>query len=245
MAKTARGFGLEAFDFIELADRLSTPESVTDSLYQAVSELGFESLFFAEVRSRPEQDIGHHVFTAKCHPEFLPQYAARDYVHVDPSVGRTLKSHYPFEWNTADFVAGTSDKRLVEFSGFFDDCHLTRGLIVPIHGLSGLAAGVSMGGVDVELTARARAALHLMSLYAFERILELTARERAEPRLTVREREVLAWSAQGKSAWEIGEILCVAKRTVDEHAQSAMRKLGATTRTHAVAIALRNRLFEV
>jgi DNA-binding CsgD family transcriptional regulator len=43
-----------------------------------------------------------------------------------------------------------------------------------------------------------------MSLYAFERILELTARERAEPRLTAREREVLAWSAQGKSAWEIG-----------------------------------------
>jgi LuxR family quorum sensing-dependent transcriptional regulator len=116
---------------------------------------------------------------------------------------------------------------------------------VPIHGRSGLAAGVSMGGVNIELTAKSKAALHLMSLYAFERILQLTGRERAEPQLTPREREVLAWSAQGKSAWEIGEILCVAKRTVDEHAQSAMRKLGATTRTHAVAIALRNRLFEV
>jgi LuxR family quorum sensing-dependent transcriptional regulator len=56
---------------------------------------------------------------------------------------------------------------------------------------------------------------------------------------------VPAWSAQGKSAWEIGEILCLTKRTINEHAQTAMRKLGATTRTHAVAIALRNRLFEV
>jgi LuxR family quorum sensing-dependent transcriptional regulator len=66
-----------------------------------------------------------------------------------------------------------------------------------------------------------------------------------KPPLTPREREVLAWSAQGKSAWEIGTILSVGKRTVDEHAQTAMRKLGAANRTQAVAIALRHRLFDV
>ena len=63
--------------------------------------------------------------------------------------------------------------------------------------------------------------------------------------LTAREREVLAWVAQGKSAWEIGEILDIAKRTVDEHAQTAVRKLGAVNRTHAVAIAVRERLIEI
>jgi LuxR family transcriptional regulator, quorum-sensing system regulator BjaR1 len=63
--------------------------------------------------------------------------------------------------------------------------------------------------------------------------------------LTVREREVLAWVAQGKSAREIGEILHITKRTVDEHVQSAIRKLGALNRTHAVAIALRDRIIEV
>jgi LuxR family quorum sensing-dependent transcriptional regulator len=65
------------------------------------------------------------------------------------------------------------------------------------------------------------------------------------PSLTRREREVLAWSAQGKSAWEIGELLQLSKRTVDEHARTAMRKLGASNRTHAVAIAIRRRLFEI
>jgi LuxR family quorum sensing-dependent transcriptional regulator len=65
------------------------------------------------------------------------------------------------------------------------------------------------------------------------------------PVLTPREREVLAWVAQGKSAWEIGEILEIAKRTVDEHAQTAVRKLGAVNRTHAVAIALRDNIIEV
>lgn len=60
--------------------------------------------------------------------------------------------------------------------------------------------------------------------------------------LTPREREVLWWAAQGKSAWEIGEILHIAKRTVDEHTQKAIRKLGVVNRTQAVATALRERL---
>jgi DNA-binding CsgD family transcriptional regulator len=60
--------------------------------------------------------------------------------------------------------------------------------------------------------------------------------------LTPREREVLWWAAEGKSAWEIGEILHIAKRTVDEHTHNAARKLGAANRTQAVAIALRERL---
>jgi DNA-binding CsgD family transcriptional regulator len=63
--------------------------------------------------------------------------------------------------------------------------------------------------------------------------------------LTAREREVLAWIALGKSAWEIGEILGIAKRTVDEHAQTAARKLGAANRTQAVAIAVRDGLIEL
>jgi DNA-binding CsgD family transcriptional regulator len=63
--------------------------------------------------------------------------------------------------------------------------------------------------------------------------------------LTPREREVLGWVAQGKSTREISEILGIAGRTVDEHVKSAGRKLGAANRTHAVAIALRNRLVEV
>ena len=69
-----------------------------------------------------------------------------------------------------------------------------------------------------------------------------TAEEPSRVRaLTRREREVLTWIARGKTAWEIGGILEIAKRTVDEHTHSSMRKLGAANRTQAVAIALRSR----
>jgi LuxR family quorum sensing-dependent transcriptional regulator len=51
--------------------------------------------------------------------------------------------------------------------------------------------------------------------------------------------------AKGKSAWEIGEILHITKRTVDEHVRTAARKLGAVNRPHAVAIALRARIIDL
>jgi LuxR family transcriptional regulator, quorum-sensing system regulator BjaR1 len=63
--------------------------------------------------------------------------------------------------------------------------------------------------------------------------------------LTSRENEVLRWVANGKSAREVSEILNIAKRTVDEHVQTAIRKLGATNRTHAVALALRDGLIKL
>jgi LuxR family quorum sensing-dependent transcriptional regulator len=53
---------------------------------------------------------------------------------------------------------------------------------------------------------------------------------------------VLWGAAEGKSAAQIGKILHITKRTVDEHTKNAARKLGAANRTQAVAIALRERL---
>lgn len=80
------------------------------------------------------------------------------------------------------------------------------------------------------------------------RLSEGTGRRITRPKkhnLTTREVEVLTWAALGKSAWEIGEILAIAKRTVDEHAQTATRKLGAVNRTHAVALAVRDRIISI
>lgn len=63
--------------------------------------------------------------------------------------------------------------------------------------------------------------------------------------LTPRELEVLGWVAHGKTALEIGDLLGITKRTIDEHVQRVVRKLNAENRTHAVAIALRNKIVEI
>jgi DNA-binding NarL/FixJ family response regulator len=57
--------------------------------------------------------------------------------------------------------------------------------------------------------------------------------------LSEREREVLRLLADGGSYAEIGGSLFLSPDTVRAHAQRAMTKLGARTRTQAVAVALR------
>lgn len=57
--------------------------------------------------------------------------------------------------------------------------------------------------------------------------------------LTRREGEVLEWLAAGKTAHEIGIILGISKRTVEEHVKNAMFKTGAANSTQAVVEAIR------
>ncbi len=62
--------------------------------------------------------------------------------------------------------------------------------------------------------------------------------------LTQREREVLRLLADGMRNEEIGRRLHIAAETARAHIRNAMRKLDADTRTHAVAMALRQSLIE-
>jgi DNA-binding CsgD family transcriptional regulator len=54
-------------------------------------------------------------------------------------------------------------------------------------------------------------------------------------RLTTREREVLAWVAQGKTNAEIARLLWLAPSTIRKHLENVYAKLGVNTRTAAVA----------
>jgi DNA-binding CsgD family transcriptional regulator len=56
---------------------------------------------------------------------------------------------------------------------------------------------------------------------------------------------VLAELARGNSTDEIGLVLSVSPHTVRTHVKNLMRKLGARTRAHAVAIAISERAIEI
>lgn len=62
--------------------------------------------------------------------------------------------------------------------------------------------------------------------------------------LTPRERDVLRLLAAGMRNRDIGERLSIAPDTARMHIRNAMRKLEADTRTHAVALALRQALID-
>ncbi len=76
---------------------------------------------------------------------------------------------------------------------------------------------------------------------------EIAAREAgvATAAMSGREAEVLRCLAQGRTNAEIGSMLGITENTVRNHVHAVMRKLGATTRTDAVAIALRRGLLDL
>ena len=57
-------------------------------------------------------------------------------------------------------------------------------------------------------------------------------------KLSVREKEVLRWCGDGKTAWEISQILNLSQSTINFHMRSAMFKLDAPNKTNAVVKAI-------
>ncbi|HSW08847.1 helix-turn-helix transcriptional regulator [Aquabacterium sp.] len=93
----------------------------------------------------------------------------------------------------------------------------------------------------VELT-RLVADLQLFAVMAQDaalRVLAPSLPELDRPALTPRELEVLRWTMDGKTAWEVGMILGISERTAVLHVNNAMHKLGCANKHQAVLKALR------
>jgi len=56
--------------------------------------------------------------------------------------------------------------------------------------------------------------------------------------LSLRERDVVTLGAQGMTSAEIAGTLSISRATVESHFRSAVGRLGARNRTHAIALAL-------
>jgi DNA-binding CsgD family transcriptional regulator len=55
--------------------------------------------------------------------------------------------------------------------------------------------------------------------------------------LSPREAECLSWVSEGKSDWDIAEILQISQWTVHEHVERAKSKIGVRSRTKAAVVA--------
>jgi LuxR family quorum sensing-dependent transcriptional regulator len=229
----------EVFPVIDELGRLSNADAASDTIAQALAPFGAEAFLLAMI-TKPQQRLDEAVLVHRWPAEFLKLYSEERYIEVDPVALALRSAIRPFECHEVHFDpkreprAAEAVRRRLDF-GF------AKGLLVPILADNGISAFVSISGPKLDLSGSNKLALHLIALYAFDRVRHLRAPHANGKRpLTPREREVLTWVAQGKSAWEIGEILNIAKRTVDEHVRTACRKLGAVNRTQAVAIAMRD-----
>ena len=103
------------------------------------------------------------------------------------------------------------------------------------------AKGFALKDAPLDDLGRALDTVAAGGLYVDPVLAASLAMKRGDERksLSEREREVLRLLAEGGSYADIGAALFLSPDTVRAHAQRAMLKLGARTRTQAVAVALR------
>lgn len=230
-------------DTIDDIASLTALSQVGDRFAEAAANLGFISLGI-NLLPPPAEDADPVIVIEKAPQGFRDLYIHERFYAVDHIAAHAKAAYEPFRFADAPYAAAET-QRHERFMQALKTYDMGKGVIVPIGRPGNMPACVWLAGREPELHDDAILATQMISLFAASKAQALSKSSQGGARssiLTKREREVLQWISEGKSAWEIGEILCIAKRTVDEHAQSACRKLNAANRTQAVVVALRERL---
>lgn len=171
-------------------------------------------------------------------PAFLKAYEKLGLLRFSPVIRALKAGPTPFPWD-ADMLHGFDEPdepnppaRLLAANGFHG------GVYLPVHGMTSFHGALGFAGDRVDIT---EAEMGELQLAAFG-VLGMLAtcrfedNKRANP-LTPRERDCLKLAMLGKTSSEIGTILSLSEHTVSQHLTTATRKVNASNRTHAVAVA--------
>ena len=228
----------DAFDAMK---RAAGPAELRIEMDRFARQLGFER--FAYVLSVTAPSLKPQQYILNGFPQsWLDRYLAEDYFKVDPLIKFAHQSTLPAIWDDEIFHDGAS-------AAFWEEAHahgLQGGISFSVHEQSGvtgifsiardkplelrevdLAAVVGRGQVFASLLHHAVMRLELPRLLPKQHAL-----------LTGRERECLRWAAEGKTAWEIGQIMGISERTAVFHINNVIQKLDAANKTQAIVRAL-------
>ena len=212
----------DTLQFIDELQHASTPEGVSRLLLRLTGNYGLTALMAGTVPApgTPKSRQRSHAMLCEWPESWLERLV---------------------RWSTAadKLQVGRSGQRVMGDAGEFK---LNDGLAFPLITLEGTVVMVSLGGEMVDISPESLGVFELAATYAVGRALQLqNAHEifARRPDLTPRETECLKWAAEGKSEWEISQILGISEHTSEKHLLNAKRKLGAVNRVHAVAEAIR------
>jgi len=158
----------------------------------------------------------------------------------DPVMRRLKRLSAPFVYDQSMYVneeAGDLWEMQALFgykTGIAMALHLPGGK----HFIMGVDRDQPLPGDDALVT-RMMADLQLLAVHAQETAVRLLVPDTVEvqylPRLTDREIEILKWTAEGKSAWAVGQILNISEHNVKYHIKRILMKLAVGSKHQAAA----------
>jgi DNA-binding CsgD family transcriptional regulator len=171
-------------------------------------------------------------------------------IYNDPALGRRdpvmqhlKRQSVPIIWDQSTYIASGAVDLWEHQSHFGFNTGIAMALHLPEgrHFLLGVDRDRALPTDVLELQ-RVVADLQLFAVHAQDaalRILLPALQQPDRPALTPREVETLYWTMEGKTAWEVGQILGITERTAVLHVNNAMHKLGCVNKHQAVLKALR------
>jgi DNA-binding CsgD family transcriptional regulator len=223
-------------DFISVSSRLSSGSALLELFLKTVEAEGYQNAVFAKARDRRLTSIPWNRFPTG----YEDAYRALEWDKIDPIVQHIHCARRPFRWADLCAHADLTGKQKI----FLHQCRelgVHSGVTIPLHG-----PGTEIDLISLSLRdEKTDTADRLGMLYAISAQYWLKFNELNDPpapkemHLTTKELECLRWCKEGKTNWEIGEIMSTSEKTVEFHLSNAIRKLGACNRITAVVIAIR------
>jgi len=238
--------------FLSDLDSLKTEADLRTKLAHTFDSYGFNYYTYAGIDADEIRDatpgqrfMSELIYLTNLKAEWVAHYLESDYAHVDPVVRTCTESRLPIRWDER-FKGNT---RSHFESQMMDDAWengLRRGLTIPVHGPRGELGIFSLNSDlnDVEFHKLSEAKKYEIQVLAYHFHDTIQRRLKADKvtalpvPLTDREIEILKWTVEGKTAWEVGAILKISERTVNFHIRNVMEKFGVHNKTHAAAKAM-------
>jgi LuxR family quorum sensing-dependent transcriptional regulator len=234
--------GRHVFAAVECLEKAADQQTLMEAWRACLEPFGFNSVLVTGLPDPPADPASF--FLLNSWPSgWQGRYLAENFYRDDPVAAYGRMQSDPFSWRDVP-VDVASQPRARQVMAEAAAAGMVDGYVIPVATNSNVQACVSVAGERPDLHPEVRLVIHVVGLYVHARAarLHLASPRRWEPRrrrlLSDREREVLRWTAAGKTAWETSCILGISERTVNYHIAMASRRLGAVSRTHAVARAI-------
>lgn len=174
------------------------------------------------------------------------QYREEDYSACDEVFLSAKASDGASLWSEiyarADAASDAPEPRALAVRAEGRHHDLYGGYIRAIHPRGEVPTAVTFGGREFDDTPAGIATLDLLAIYAHEGFRRYAQGFRVLcPYLSPRERDVLSWSAEGKSAWDISQILGIGEATIRDYQKRLRKKYNCSSITRVAVIAALNR----
>ncbi len=166
---------------------------------------------------------------------WMARYHEAEHFKIDPVANHCLRSETSLYWTEITEIR-KKEAGAVTMVGEASEFGLLHGLCVPIHTALG-SGGLSIAGDKVGVEPGLKAMTSLLTFRVWQSLESGLTSERAVS-LSEREKDVLCWTAVGKTASEIGTILSISEHTVAQHLKNIRAKLRTQNSAHSVVRAL-------